>query len=153
MNNIDNNVPFNTVLKIDESKIDDYKKEVKDIMDHFASYAFISNDIKEEDFINSAVYLSDMMNKINLIEKKKSPQKLISPKNIMKYPGLISKSFEKDDQLFTLSLISDILEEKGINVNIYKESDSNDKIDGATLQYLFNGLSEKKKYEKIWIRR
>ena len=60
---------------------------------------------------------------------------------------VISKSFGKDDQIFTLSLISDILEEKGINVNIYKESDSNGKIDGATLQYLFNGLSEKKKYE------
>ena len=145
--NIDNNVPINTIIKIDESKVGEYKKEVKDIMDHFASYAFMSNDIKEEDFINSAVYLSDMMNKINLIERKKCPQKLISPKKAMKYPGLVSKSFGKDDQIFTLSLISDILEEKGINVNIYKESDSNDKIDGATLQYLFNGFTEKKKYE------
>jgi len=46
-----------------------------------------------------------------------------------------------------LSLISNILEEKGINVNIYKENESNNKIDGANLQYLFNGFTEKKKYE------
>ena len=150
LNNIDNNIPLlsqNDIMKIDEEKIDEYKQEVKDVMNHFASYAFIPSDIKEEDFINSAVYLSDMMNKINIIEKKKCPNKLISPKTVMKYPGLITKKFEKNEQIFTLSLISNILEEKGINVNIYKENESNNKIDGANLQYLFNGFTEKKKYE------
>ena len=150
MNNLDNNIPLlsqNDIMKMDEAKIDEYKQEVKDVMDHFASYAFIPSDIKEEDFINSAVYLSDMMNKINIIEKKKCPNKLISTKKVMKYPGLITKKFEKNEQIFTLSLISNILEEKGINVNIYKENESNNKIDGANLQYLFNGFTEKKKYE------
>ena len=150
LNNIDNNIPLlsqNDIMKMDEEKIDEYKQEVKDVMNHFASYAFIPSDIKEEDFINSAVYLSDMMNKINIIEKKKCPNKLISPKTVMKYPGLITKKFEKNEQIFTLSLISNILEEKGINVNIYKENESNNKIDGANLQYLFNGFTEKKKYE------
>ena len=150
MNNLDNNISLlsqNDIMKMDEAKIDEYKQEVKDVMDHFASYAFIPSDIKEEDFINSAVYLSDMMNKINIIEKKKCPNKLISTKKVMKYPGLITKKFEKNEQIFTLSLISNILEEKGINVNIYKENESNNKIDGANLQYLFNGFTEKKKYE------
>ena len=150
LNNKDNNastIMKNDIIKIDESKVDEYKKEVKDVMDHFASFAFIPSDIKKEDFVNSAVYLSDMMNKINIIEKKNCPQKLISPKTVMQYPGLISKKFEKKDQIFTLSLISNILEEKGINVNIYKENESNNKIDGANLQYLFNGFTEKKKYE------
>lgn len=100
LNNKDNNASTfmkNDIIKIDESKIDEYKKEVKDVMDHFASFAFIPSDIKKEDFVNSAVYLSDMMNKINIIEKKNCPQKLISPKTEMQYPGLISKKFEKKE--------------------------------------------------------
>ena len=120
-NNKDNacSIMNNDIIKIDESKVDEYKEKVKDVMDRFASFAFISSDIKKEDFVNSAIYLSDMMNKINIIDKKNCPQKLISPKTEMQYPGLISKKFEKNEQIFTLSLISNILEEKGINVNIY----------------------------------
>ena len=121
LNNKDNAcfIMKNDIIKIDKSKVDEYKKKVKDVMDRFASFAFIPSDIKKEDFLNSAVYLSDMMNKINIIDKKNCPQKLISPKTEMQYPSLISKKFEKNEQIFTLSLISNILEEKGINVNIY----------------------------------
>ena len=88
------------------------------------------------------------MKQINIKEEK---NKFYNANNILKYPGLISIDFNKkdynDDYIFILSLISKILEEKGINVSIYKEKEGIDKLDGASLQYLFNGFTEKKKYE------
>ena len=39
------------------------------------------------------------------------------------------------------------MEDKGIYVNIYELKQGFEKLDGASLQYLFSGLTEKKKYE------
>ena len=143
------NVGVNYYFKNNGKKYDigEYKKNVKDVMEHFASCAFIKSDLKIGDYINSAVYLSYMMKKINLDEQKNYPFKFYNKKEILKYPGLISNVFHNEDYIFILSLIAQILEEKGINVSIYKENEEMDKADGATLQYLFNGFTEKKKYE------
>ena len=143
------NIPENNFLKIvdGEDSIDQYKKEVKDVMNHFSSLAFIPSDIKVNDFINSAVYLSYMMKKINVIEQMKYPFKFHDSKEKSKYPGLISSQFGENEKIFILSLIKNILEEKGINVSIYKKAEDMDNLDGACLQYLFNGFTEKKKYE------
>ena len=130
-----------------ENDIEIYKKEVKEVMNHFSSISFISGEIKVEDFINSAAYLSHIIKKINLMEKVNYPDKFYDSKNIIKYPGLISPKFGEDEQLFILSLISKILSEKGINVTIYKKNQGENNLDGACLQYLFNGFTEKKKYE------
>ena len=125
-------------------------------MNHFASLAFLPSEtgIDTGDFINSAVLLSDLMNKINSIEKKSNPEKIFNSKKKLKYPGLISSKFNKSGKYFILSMISDVLEEKGINVTIYNDNiklnnndKNNNKLNGASLQYLFNGLTEKKKYE------
>ena len=49
-------------------------------MNHFASLAFLPSEtgIDTGDFINSAVLLSDLMNKINSIEKKSNPEKIFN---------------------------------------------------------------------------
>ena len=123
------------------------KKEIKEVMEHFASLSYIPAKINTGDIINSAVHVSDLMNQLNLIEKANEPNKFLDCDSILKYPGLISDEFTEKDKLFILALISKVLSEKGINVGIYKENNSGYNIDGVSLQYLFNGFTEKKKYE------
>ena len=140
----------NNFLKKYEPVIDDidkYKKEVEGVTNHFASLAFVPGNIDKGDFINSAAYLSHMIKNINIIEKQKYPNKFHDFKTIVKSPGLISSAFGDNEKLFILSLIADVLEQKGINVSIYKKNEGANKLDGASLQYLFNGFTEKKKYE------
>ena len=115
-------------------------------MDHFASLSYISANINTGDIINSAVHVSYLMNELNLIEKANEPNKFLDCDTILKYPGLISDKFDEKAKLFILSLISKVLSEKGINVGIYKDNKSENNLDGASLQYLFNGFTEKKKY-------
>ena len=160
-NNINNQIPkHNNEIKLisqnnffkpkisEKKDIESYKQEVKDVTNHFASMAFIPGNIDKGDFINSAVYLSHIIKKINIQEKLIYPYKFHDSKVILKYPGLISStSFGEPEKLFILSLICDVLEEKGINVSIYKKTEDSSNIDGASLQYLFNGFTEKKKYE------
>ena len=144
-----NNIPQNNFFKIieGEDSIDQYKKEVKDVMNHFSSLAFIPSDINVGDFINSALYLSYMMKIINVIEQMKYPFKFHDSKQVLKYPGLISSQFGENEKIFILSLIKDILEEKGINVSIYKKSEDMNNLEETSLHYLFSGFTEKKKYE------
>ena len=137
----------NNFISNNNSNIDSNKKEVSDIIKHFASLAFIQGNIDKGDFINSAVYISDKIKQINDQEKLIYPYKFHDSKVILKYPGLISSKFDDEQKLFILSLISDVLEEKGISVSIYKKGELPNNLDGASLQYLFNGFTEKKKYE------
>ena len=149
INNNNNFIPININVNHQQKNLDLYKDQVKDVMNHFASLAFLpsGSPMDTGDFISSAAYLSDLMNKINIAEKKLSPKKFHNPKKVLKLPGLISSKFEKNEQVFVLSMLSDVLEEKGINTSIYKDNVDNKNIDGATLQYLFNGFTEKKKYK------
>ena len=134
-------------IKHYQKEIESFQSNVKEAMDHFSSVAFISDEVKLDDYINSAVYVSDLMKKININDKKNHPEKLINPKKILNYPGLINNSSNKEDYNFILSLIYKTLKEKGINTAIYKENQGSEKLDGASLQYLFSGLTEKKKLE------
>ena len=130
-----------------EKNMELYKQHLKDVISHFASMALIPGNIDKGDFINSAVSLSYIIKKINIQEKQIFPGKFLDSKAILKYPGLISYSFSEKEKLFILSLLSIILEEKGINVTLCKNSDDSSDINNAFLQYLFNGFTEKKKYE------
>ena len=169
-NNNDNELSFKTInsnnfFNSDNSNYEDInllKKEKKEEMNHFASISYISADIGLGDFINSAVKVSDLMNQINSVEKKNEPKKFYNPEEILEYPGLISNKLDKNDKkdnkhkkdkkdkkdnIFILGLMSKIMTQKGINVALYKNNMSGNKLDGASLQYLFNGFTEKKKYE------
>ena len=151
--NINNNKNVNLVKNnfLEENEdiedIEEHEKNAADIISHLASCAFIQNEIKVEDYINSAANLSDLMKLININKKNNHPSIFYDHKIISKYPGLIANNALHEDYIFILSLIAKILEEKGINISIYKEKQGMDKLDGASLQYLFSGLTEKKKYE------
>ena len=134
------------LLNNKEKSIINEQKKISEVIEHFASNAFLQKEIPKEVYINGAVYVSDLINKINIYEKKNYPDKTIEKKQILKSPGLLSDNFQKEDNIFILSLISQILGEKGINVNIYKDEKNTNKLDGASCQYLFGGLTEKKKF-------
>ena len=143
-------IVFNKNKKSKENDIEKAKIEAKEVKDHFCSIAFQKGEVKIDDYINSAVYVSDLMKKININEKKNHPEKLVNPKKILKYPGLISDTCNKENNNFILSLIYKILKEKGINTLIYNKKEEMDKMDGVSLQYLFSGLTEKKKLELVF---
>ena len=132
------------LLNNKETSIINEQKKVSEVIEHFASNAFLQKEIPKEVYINSAVYVSDLINKINAYEKKNYPDKTIEKKQILKSPGLLSDNFQKEDNIFILSLISQILGEKAINVDIYKDEKNTNQLDGASCQYLFGGLTEKK---------
>ena len=117
-NKININSGNNLINEKKEEDIEENKKYAIEVLEHFASCAFLQNEIKVEDFINSAVYVSYLINQININEKINKPNSFHDIKTTLKYPGL--------------------------NVNIYKEKQGFDKLDGASLQYLFSGLTEKK---------
>ena len=146
-NKININSGNNLINEKKEEDIEENKKYAIEVLEHFASCAFLQNEIKVEDFINSAVYVSYLIKQININEKINKPNSFHDIKTTLKYPGLISDIPLPEDYIFILSLIGKILEDKGIDVNIYKEKQGFDKLDGASLQYLFSGLTEKKKYE------
>ena len=87
------------------------------------------------------------MNKINIKEQINHPEKFNNPKQILKKPGLLTEKSQKEDYTFVWSIIAKILGEKGINSCIYKDNQDLNKLDGASLQYLFGGLTEKTKYQ------
>ena len=134
----------NSVKNVENKDIVFYEKEEKQIMNHFASLSTNKGNINVGDCINNAVYLSHKMKKINKNEKIKNPNKFHDFKEIIKYPGLISSKYDEDVQLFILSLIADVLSQKGIKVTIYKKNEGMNNLNSASLQYLFNGFTEKK---------
>ena len=123
------------------------KIEIKELIKHFSSISYISADIGKGDFIKVVVKISNLMNKLNSIEKDEQPDKFHNIDEILKYPGLLSQEFTERDKLYILALISKTLIEKGINASIPKDNKNDNNLDLASLQYLFNGFTEKKKYE------
>jgi hypothetical protein len=146
--NNNNKININSGIKLINAKkeedIEENKKNAIELLEHFTSCAFLQNPIKVEDYINSAVYVSYLMKQININDKINKPNSFHDIKTTLQYPGLISETAFPQDYIFILSLIGKILEDKGIDVNIYKENQGFDKLDGASLQYLFSGLTEKK---------
>ena len=131
-------------------KFENFKKEEKEVIDHFISLNYLQNEIKMEDYLNNTSYLSSLVKQQNIEEIKKNKNQFINPEEYCKLPGLIEekeKPNEKDYN-FILSLIYKILNEKGINVNIYKNKKNIDKgFCDISLQYFFSGLTEKNKYK------
>jgi len=130
-----------------KESVESLKEDVKETLDHFSSLAFIPSEIKKEDFINSTAIVSSMIKQINKKEKENNPNKFENPNKILKNPGLLSEQINEKDNTYVLSLLSKILEDKGIDSSIQKYSQNESELNGASLQYLFGGLTEKKKYK------
>ena len=110
--------------KSEDESIPNKKNEIKEMLNHFASLSSNSNN-NTGDIINNAVHVSDLINKLNTIEKANEPGKFLDSDSILKYPGLISDDeFGEKEKLYILALISKVLSEKGINVGIYKDKNN-----------------------------
>ena len=100
---------------------------------------------KENAKINSTLenmcILGDITKKEIFLEKKKNPEKFIETSEALKLK-------EEDEDLFVLGLLSNNLEEIGIETAIEKDINE-DKQDAAAtcLQYITSGLGLKKKYD------
>ena len=106
--------------------------------------------MKEEKYLNISVKINQTLENMciygNIIkeEKEKNPEKFISKVEALKLE-------ERDNELFSLGLIADILEELGIEILIEKdESEINEDEETTILQYLSNGFLTKKKYILIF---
>ena len=103
-------------------------------------------EIKKE---KNKVQLLEDMNKMGTImkeeileEKKKNPEKFFTTEEIIEQK-------ESNDDLFALGIFSKALESQGMVTAIEKEANENDddkKITQTSLQFLVNGMSDKKKY-------
>ena len=83
---------YNNFFKEGKSQVESItskKKEIKEILNHFASLSYISKNINTGDIINNAIHVSDLMNELHQIEKANEPGKFLDCDSILKYPGLI----------------------------------------------------------------
>ena len=104
-------------------------------------------------YIENAINISFTMKQQILDQKSKTPDIFIDMANTLSTPGLLTDTQPKDeDYKYILCLIGKILENNGITVGIYKDSNIiiKDRIDLATIQFIFSGLISKKKYKIIF---
>jgi hypothetical protein len=82
-----------------------------------------------------------------LREKQTNPNRFIDISSTLRRPGLLSTlGPSKNDYNYLLCLIGKILENNGIIVGIYKENYIQDRIDLSSIQLIFSGLINRKKY-------
>ena len=103
----------------------------------------IEKQVKRTQILEDMSTLGSIMKKQIIKEKEENPEKFVSTEEI------IEKKSE-DNQLYTLGVFSKVLENQGTTTAIEKNDDENDEMkkDNAktTLQFLVNGMSDKKKY-------
>ena len=99
-------------------------------------------------YIENAINLSYTMKLEILKQKSENPESLINIANTLSLPGLLeSQNPTNEDYKYILSLIGKILENNGITVGIYQYYDIKDRIDLASIQLIFSGLINKKKFK------
>ena len=102
-------------------------------------------------YIENAINFSYAVKTKILQQKSNSPQLFINISETLSHPGLLTSANPTDeDYKYILSLIGKILENNGITVGIYKDYNIKDRIDLASIQFIFSGLINKKKF-KLYI--
>ena len=98
-------------------------------------------------YLENAINLSYEIKKEIIKQKNNFPNKFINIETTLSTPGLLSYSRPSiSDYKYILCLIGKILLNKNIEVGIYKESQDNNRIDLTSIQFIFSGLINKKKY-------
>ena len=98
-------------------------------------------------YIENAINFSYSIKHELLEEKRLHPNRFINIDTILSSPGLLSNSQpSKNDYKYILCLIGKILKNKDIEVGIYNDSQNKDRIDLCSIQFIFSGLINKKKY-------
>ena len=96
--------------------------------------------IDNEEVIKDMCVLSDIIKKEIIEDKKKSEKKFVETKKAL-------KCTDKRKSLFVMGLLAKYLEKNGIVTAIEKNSSQNNLEEGNTiLQFMVNGLGQKRKY-------
>ena len=98
-------------------------------------------------YIENAINFSFQVKQEILLEKQNQPNNFINIESILSSPGLLSSTNPStNDYKYILCLIGKILKNKNIEVGIYKDNQEKDRIDLSSIQFIFSGLINKKKY-------
>ena len=99
-------------------------------------------------YIENAINFSYVLKHTIISNKKAFPNNFIDIEKTLSIPGLLSLNKPSpNDYKYILCLIGKILKNKDIEVGIYKNSRDKDRIDLASIQFIFSGLINKKKYK------
>ena len=99
-------------------------------------------------YIENAINFSYILKHTIISNKKAFPNNFIDIEKTLLSPGLLSQNKPSpNDYKYILCLIGKILKNKDIEVGIYKNSGDKDRIDLASIQFIFSGLINKKKYK------
>jgi hypothetical protein len=99
-------------------------------------------------YIENAINISYTM-KLDIQKQKISnPNLFINITETLSHPGLLSnKQPSNADYKYLLCLIGKILENNKVTVGIYKNYNEKDRVELSTVQFIFSGLINKKKYK------
>ena len=98
-------------------------------------------------YLENAINISYNIKKDICMRKQIAPNKFFNISQVLSNPGFLqTEQPSKNDYKYILCLIGKILENHGISVGIYKNNKRKDRIDLLSIQFLFNGLINKKKY-------
>jgi len=103
----------------------------------------IKKQVKRTQLLEDMSTMGSIVKQQIIKEKEENPEKFISTKEI------IEKKLQ-DDQLYSLGIFSKVLENQGTTTVIEKNEDGDKEIEEknmkTSLQFLVNGMSDKKKY-------
>jgi hypothetical protein len=98
-------------------------------------------------YLENAINISYNIKEDICIQKQIEPNKFFNINQVLSNPGFLQTTQPSiNDYKYILCLIGKILENHGITVGIYKNNKRKDRIDLLSIQFLFNGLINKKKY-------
>ena len=98
-------------------------------------------------YIENAINFSYSIKQEIIKEKQSHPNRFIDIENTLSSPGLLSSNNPtSSDYKYLLCLIGKILSNKKIEVGIYKDKQDKDRIDLTSIQFIFSGLINKKKF-------
>ena len=98
-------------------------------------------------YIENAINYSNNIKYLILNQKQQNPDLFIDIDETLSSPGLLTKKNpSSNDYKYLLCLLGKMLQNQGIEVGIYQKGYDKDRIDLSSIQFIFSGLINKKKY-------
>ena len=143
--NINNNFNSNKI----KNNLDQNEKYENNINELIPEYETIDTELDPVNkYIENAIKYSSNMKHLIVSQKKQHPEYFINIEETLSSPGLLlqNNNPSDNDYKYILCLLGKILENKGIEVGIYQNSQNKNRIYLSAIQFIFSGLISKKKY-------
>jgi hypothetical protein len=146
--NMDPQILNNFIQKYNDNSISNKIIETSNDLEIIPEYETISLETDPLNiYLENAINISYNIKNDICIQKQIEPNKFFNINQILSNPGFLQTNQPSiNDYKYMLCLIGKILENHGISVGIYKNNKRKDRIDLLSIQFLFNGLINKKKY-------